>query len=59
MASRLDKVIGIPVRVSTPDTGKGWRKLKSCLEMNVLCIADQDNQKRVIALGHTSSFKVI
>ena len=39
--------------------GKGWRKLKSWGEMNVLWITDQDHQWRVIAVDHTSKFKVI
>ena len=38
---------------------KGWRKLKSWVEMNVLCIVDQDHQWWVIAADHTSKFKVI
>ena len=38
---------------------KGWRKLKSWVEMNVLCIVDKDHQWWVIAVDHTSKFKVI
>ena len=38
---------------------KGWRKLKSCVEMKVICIVDQDHQSRVIAVDHSSKFKVI
>ena len=34
---------------------KGWRKLKSWVEMNVLCIVDQDHhQCWVVAVEHTS-----
>ena len=35
---------------------KGWRKLKSCVEMNVLCIVDQGNW--VITLENTSKLWV-
>ena len=38
---------------------KVCRKLKSWVEMNILCIADQDHQWWVIAVDHTSNFKVI
>ena len=34
-------------------------KLSRLVEMNVLCIADQDHQWWVIAVDHTSKFKVI
>ena len=37
---------------------KGWRKLKSWVEMNVLCIVDEDHQWWVIAVDHTSKFEV-
>ena len=37
---------------------EGWRKLKSwVVEMNVLCIADQDHQWLVIAVGTPVSLK--
>ena len=35
------------------------RKLKSWVEMNVLCIVDQDHQRSMIAVDHTSKFKAI
>ena len=38
---------------------KRWRKLKSLVEMNVLCIVEKDHQWWVIAVDHTSKFKVI
>ena len=38
---------------------KGWRKLKSWVEINVLCIIDQDHQWWLIAVDHASKFKVI
>ena len=37
----------------------GWRKLKSWVEMNALCIVDEGHQWWVIAVDHTSKFKVI
>ena len=33
---------------------KGWGELKSWVEINVLCIVDQDHQWWVIAVDHTS-----
>ena len=38
---------------------KGWRKLKSWVEINVHCIVDQDYQWSVVAVDHSSKFKVI
>ena len=38
---------------------KGWRKLKSWVEMNVLYIVDQDHQRSVIPEDHTIKFKAI
>ena len=38
---------------------KGWRKLNSWAEINVLCIVDQDHQRWVITLDHTSKFEAI
>ena len=35
------------------------RKLKSWVEMNVICIVDEDHQWWVISVDHTSKFKVI
>ena len=36
---------------------KGCRKLTNWVEMNVLCIVDQDHQWWVIAVEHTSKFQ--
>ena len=36
-----------------------WKKWKSWVEMNVLCIVDQDHQWLVIAVGYASKFKLI
>ena len=38
---------------------KGRRKLKSWIEMNVLCIVDQEHQRWVIVEDNTIKFKAI
>ena len=38
---------------------KGWRKLKRSVEMDVLCIVDQDQLRLVITLNHTSEVEAI
>ena len=38
---------------------KGSKKLKRWVEMNVLCIIDEDHQWWVIVVDHTNKFKVI
>ena len=38
---------------------EGWKKLESWVEINVLCIVDQDHQWLEVAVGHTSKFKAM